>query len=839
MKRSIFLILCFLVTWARGQSFLPLNSSNPDIYQIGFFNPAPMALAGKYQATVGMQFLHAGLAGNTMRTSYLCATTPLGAKGSVGLRAHYFTSDIYQNMELSLLASRTFYSDKVAIGINLNLLQHSYDKNKFVNVDMNDPLFANGTSSSAFSVGGGLYYQPVQGLNIGIAANHINEPDISINHSGFHQPMVYTAGLSYAALPVIPQFDVYLEREDLFTQFGLHLRMLEQQLRLFAGYSKIGKDGSLFLTEAELRLDNFGILYAFQYPLTEDFSHLSSGSHQIGILFNGGRPQASMPSVLLERIDSTLQIPQLWLKGQATNQDGLTSIDIHVNDRLWKTIPANILKKATSYDLSETVPLELERNVIQVTAKGKKRSTVDRIVILFEPPPPQIEIRSERNIQVRTGQYQLLVRVRDLNELKRVRIYQDSKLLENITSFQNIKEMDLSRLLTLAEGINTIRVEVDNLWSIEKDSLWIVNKGAEPLPSMTINSPDLPISASSQIIINLNLNNAENIKEVVIKVNGTVVDAARIMRLKLFEERTVAGYDSMVVVNLPYQNKNLIEAIAVDDQGLPRISQSLNAYYNPYARDMRYSRKRAFIIGINNYQSNEVPDLVDAVPDARKVATVLDSLYHFDRIDLLLDEQADFATLYTLFSDSLLQAKPGELLVIYFSGHGDKLGGGDGDALGFLLPWDAGITSHSKRITMDYINGYLRRTPAADVLCIFDACFSGASIISRPEFTYDLLPRHVAYDSLRQEVNKRALNLITAATRNEAAVDGLFTNILVRGLTGAADRNDDGYITSTELAMYVQKYTSDEARNRYLREQNPQFGGLTSERGECVFERRK
>ncbi|HOX84527.1 MAG TPA: type IX secretion system membrane protein PorP/SprF [bacterium] len=837
MKRYIFILLFLTVVVVHGQSFLPLNSSYPDGYLLGFYNPAPLALEGHMRATVGMQFLNPGLSGDALRNQYISAMMPLGERSALGLRTQYFTSDVLQNLQLSLQASHLLFRGKLAFGISASMLHHSFNKDKFFLFDMNDPVIANGTSVSVFSIGGGLYFQPFDGFHMGLAADHLNEPDVSLNESGICQRTVYHAGLTYSGLPLVPQFEVRMEDEALLTQMGAHLCLLDQRLRLFAGYNRYSHEGSNLLVEGELRIGNLGFVYGFQHPLLTDFAHLSSGSHQIGIVFAGGGETGSIPTVNLENLSSRLQIPQAWLKGKASNRDGLRKIEMRINDRLWKTLSGSDLKNAKTFDVSETIPLELGRNIIQVTAQGRDVSASDKVFTLFEPEAPHVQIRSIKNVQSRERDYALHFSVQDPNDIKRVRIYLGTDQIEDITRFPDPKSADITRPVVLAEGKNRIKIVAENAWLSAADSAWIDLRPFEPVPSLVIDSPDLPISPSSQIIINLDLENAENIKEVIIKVNGTIVDTARVRRTRLFGIADVVGYDSTVVVNLTSQKKNLIEAIALDDEGLPRISQKLDVYYNPYAREMRYSRKKAYIIGINNYKNSTIPDLVDAIPDAKSVAAVLDSVHHFDQIQLLLDEQANFESLYSLFSDTLARAKPGEFIVIFFSGHGDKLAPSTRDPLGFLLPWDAELDSYSKRITMDFINGYLRSTEAADVLCIFDACFSGAAIVTPPQVTYELLPTEVGYDRLRIERKKKALNLLTAASRHEPAVDGLFTRLLVRGLCGSADHNDDGYITSTELGLYTRKFVTDEARNRYRREQNPQFGGLFSEFGECVFER--
>ena len=838
MRRSILIYLLVMIGLAQSQSHLPLNSSFHGAYQIGFYNPAPLALIGNLRATAGMQFLHAGMAEDILRNNYLSASMPLGDKTAIGLRAQYFSADLFQKMELSLQASRALSRDNVAIGINLNLLHHSYNKENFFLFDMYDPVIASGTSSSVFSIGGGIYFQPLHALHIGLAVDHLNEPDVSLDKSGIPQKRIIYAGFSYSGLPLIPQADLRMEDEELVTQVGAHLPVLDNNFRLFAGYSTYGGNGSNALAEAELHVKNLGILYAFQYPLTTDFSEISSGSHQIGVIFAGGGPQVSIPVVLLENLSNQLQIPQAWLKGKAENKDGLKAIEIRINDRLWKTIPPSILKKSKTFNINETVPLEVGRNIIQVTATGMGVSSSDKTFTIFETEALQIQIHTVKNAQTNDANYLLHFAAQDANELKNVRIFLGSDLVDEIGHFPKPTAIDTTMLVMLTKGKNSFRIEAQNTWLSTIDSLWIEYRPTEPAPTLSIESEDLPISASSQIVLNLNLEHAEYIKEVIIKVNGVVVDTAQVKRVRDFFVRKVVGYDSTVVVNLTNLSKNFIEAIALDDQGIPRISQSLQVYHNPFAREMRYSRKRAFVIGINSYKSPEIPRLNEAINDAKKFAGVLDSTFHFDRITSLIDEEANSEALFALFSDSLVQAKPGELIVIYFSGHGDKYGSAAENQLGFLMPWDASSTSLSKRVTMDYINGYLRTSPAKDVLCIFDACYSGTGILSRPEFTYESLPRKVDYDSLRHQASMRALNLIAAAGRSEPAVDGLFTSKLVDGLNGGADCNDDGYITSAELAMYVQKFTSDQARNRYLIEQNPQYGGLTSPRGECVFERK-
>ena len=111
-------------------------------------------------------------------------------------------------------------------------------------------------------------------------------------------------------------------------------------------------------------------------------------------------------------------------------------------------------------------------------------------------------------------------------------------------------------------------------------------------------------------------------------------------------------------------------------------------------------------------------------------------------------------------------------------------------------------------------------------------------IVEKPKINYDDLKREIDFEVLRNQVDKRSRNIIAAGGKKEEAVDGLFTRILKNGLKGAADFNQDMYITSTELSLYLKKHVADEAKSKYNYNQNPQFGSLKVDRGEIVFKRK-
>jgi len=121
---------------------------------------------------------------------------------------------------------------------------------------------------------------------------------------------------------------------------------------------------------------------------------------------------------------------------------------------------------------------------------------------------------------------------------------------------------------------------------------------------------------------------------------------------------------------------------------------------------------------------------------------------------------------------------------------------------------------------------------------IIDVCYGGLGIVEKPKINYDDQQQKIDFEVLKYQSDKRSRNIIAAGGKKEEAVDGLFTRILKNGLKGAADFNQDMYITSTELSLYLKKHVADEAKSKYNYEQNPQFGSLKVDRGEVVFERK-
>ncbi len=134
--------------------------------------------------------------------------------------------------------------------------------------------------------------------------------------------------------------------------------------------------------------------------------------------------------------------------------------------------------------------------------------------------------------------------------------------------------------------------------------------------------------------------------------------------------------------------------------------------------------KRFLSVGINKYQSGG-NDLRGCVPDARRMAALLTSLYGFSG-ELLLDTAATRGNIMGILAGEIAKLKAGDVLVWWQSSHGSQVrdtGGDETDGLDECLcchDWPAG------RITDDDVLALANKVPAGATLVIgADSCHSG------------------------------------------------------------------------------------------------------------------
>jgi hypothetical protein len=163
-------------------------------------------------------------------------------------------------------------------------------------------------------------------------------------------------------------------------------------------------------------------------------------------------------------------------------------------------------------------------------------------------------------------------------------------------------------------------------------------------------------------------------------------------------------------------------------------------------------KKRALLIGINNYQA--INGLQGCINDVTNVRDILKTFFDFTNNDIrvLTDERATKANILFRLEKMVSEAKPGDLLIFQFSGHGSQLLDRENDELKdhmdelicpYDMNWDDGF------ITDDMLGNILSKLKkGVRMEIILDSCHSGTG-------TRDINPSMVACTSSPRIIKNR------------------------------------------------------------------------------------
>jgi uncharacterized caspase-like protein len=269
-------------------------------------------------------------------------------------------------------------------------------------------------------------------------------------------------------------------------------------------------------------------------------------------------------------------------------------------------------------------------------------------------------------------------------------------------------------------------------------------------------------------------------------------------------------------------------------------TRSVRVVPDPDVGLLRRGRNVVAVIGIDAYQNWRT--LHNAVGDAKGVRSLfIETLGFKELVPPLLNDEATKPAITSLLVDDLAtRLEQDDSLVIFFAGHGHTEStqlGSNTHKTGYLIPVEGRLPSERKLsswINLDTLLTDLSQLPARHVLLVLDSCYSGFALGNGVTSTRG--SEHYT-DDLTRRVSRR---VITSAMDNELALDSgskqghsLFTGTLIDGIKeGHADPDVKGFITSSELAIYLQKRVGSSSGTK----QTPDFGAFAlDERGELVI----
>jgi WD40 repeat protein len=233
-------------------------------------------------------------------------------------------------------------------------------------------------------------------------------------------------------------------------------------------------------------------------------------------------------------------------------------------------------------------------------------------------------------------------------------------------------------------------------------------------------------------------------------------------------------------------------------------------------------------VGINTYK-NPAYNLNYAQPDAKsftnKVIGNGNKMFKNIRKTEIYDTEATKENILKGFESIISQAKPEDVFVFYYAGHGTLDEENDNEY--YLVPTN--ITKlygdprqlQDKGISATELKGYLAEVKSQKQLILMDACHSGGAIKS-------MGVRAAASEEKAIVQLARASGVVMLAssgtqqfaTEFEVLQHGVFTYALLEALDGAADSGDEK-VTVNELKIYMDERVPELSRQYGGQEQYP------------------
>lgn len=213
----------------------------------------------------------------------------------------------------------------------------------------------------------------------------------------------------------------------------------------------------------------------------------------------------------------------------------------------------------------------------------------------------------------------------------------------------------------------------------------------------------------------------------------------------------------------------------------------------------------AVVVGINYYEdTRSYPQLQVCAHDATTLYQQLIAGGFKDRHIRILTDQRDRLPLRENILAELQviaeATRPDDLLLFYFSGHGQAEGGA-----GYLVPRNGrGVALHDTAVPMKRVKEIIGKAQARAKVIIVDACHSGANL----EAAKGKRPMSAEFIN---NVFKEAVGLAIISSCKEEQYSyewpekqcSVFTYYLIEALQGKADNDEKGFVTVQDVNRYV------------------------------------
>lgn len=253
---------------------------------------------------------------------------------------------------------------------------------------------------------------------------------------------------------------------------------------------------------------------------------------------------------------------------------------------------------------------------------------------------------------------------------------------------------------------------------------------------------------------------------------------------------------------------------------LPTVSEFSISETAPEMTEPALSRDQwAVCIGISTYAHIDLSDLPFATDDARMFTQwLLQAGWSSSHIQTLVDEHATERNVKVALESWLTKAKSGDLIVLYWAGHGYP-DPEDPEKVYFAC-YDTDPKIPATGFRMDQVIRILKERNVKNVVVLADTCHAG-KLVTRGERGLSIVPS-VKQMQKQNKVPKGWVFMVSADTDRKAIEhsswrNGAFTYCLLQGLGGKADGFQsagpkDSMVTLGELKAYLTTAMPDETQ---------------------------
>lgn len=231
-----------------------------------------------------------------------------------------------------------------------------------------------------------------------------------------------------------------------------------------------------------------------------------------------------------------------------------------------------------------------------------------------------------------------------------------------------------------------------------------------------------------------------------------------------------------------------------------------------------YKDTYALIVAVADYKSSSVPDLKYTVNDAEHFYDFLRSkkggAVPSSNIVYLTGSSATKANIISRGKSLFSRAGKDDRVIFFYSGHGDR---------GCFVPYDA--NSYGENLLyFSEVKSIFKCSPSTTKLLFADACRAG----SMKSFSSKKVQQNINRERKASSNTNIAVMVACRGSEKSWEMDdlrqGIFTYYLIKGLGGAANADNNQYVTIKELYYYVYKRTRAKAAAEN-RKQTPELFG--------------